>query len=222
MGKSVAIICNGDFPAKPYPRYLIQTADFIVCCDGAAEAYFRNMGKIFGESGRQPDVIIGDMDSLKPSTAKKFGGKLVRVAEQETNDLTKAVKHVLEEIQDVSQITILGASGKREDHTIGNLSLLMTYAKDFNLEERGIRMEAVSDHSTAFAMTDSGEIHCGTGRSMSIFTADTSLRIKSSGLEWATDGVVFDNWWKATLNRTNADIVTLEFSHPAPVLIILD
>ena len=83
-------------------------------------------------------------------------------------------------------------------------------------------MEAVSDHSTAFAMTDSGEIHCGTGRSMSIFTADTSLRIKSSGLEWATDGVVFDNWWKATLNRTNADIVTLEFSHPAPVLIILD
>ena len=177
MGKSVAIICNGDFPAKPYPRYLIQTADFIVCCDGAAEAYFRNMGKIFGESGRQPDVIIGDMDSLKPSTAKKFGGKLVTVADQETNDLTKAVKHVLEEIQDVSQITILGASGKREDHTIGNLSLLMTYAKDFNLEERGIRMEAVSDHSTAFAMTDSGEIHCGTGRSMSIFTADTSLRI---------------------------------------------
>jgi hypothetical protein len=34
--------------------------------------------------------------------------------------------------------------------------------------------------------------------------------------------VVFDNWWKATLNRASADIVTLTFSHPSIALLILD
>ena len=49
-----------------------------------------------------------------------------------------------------------------------------------------------------------------------------SLRIKSEGLEWPTDGVVFDNWWKATLNRASQDKVRLEFSHRSIALIMLN
>ena len=39
---------------------------------------------------------------------------------------------------------------------------------------------------------------------------------------YATDGVVFDNWWKATLNRASQDTVRLEFSHRSMALIILN
>jgi len=71
-------------------------------------------------------------------------------------------------------------------------------------------------------VTDSCELHVGAGRALSLFSPDNSLRIRSQGLQWPTDQVVFDNWWKATLNRASADIVTLTFSHPSIALLILD
>jgi len=80
----------------------------------------------------------------------------------------------------------------------------------------------VSDYSTAFAVTDSCELYLGTGRRVSIFSPDNSLKIASKGLKWQTSGVVFDNWWPATLNQATEDVVQLEFSHKSLVLIITD
>lgn len=114
----------------------------------------------------------------------------------------------------------MGSAGGRADHTIGNLSLLMEYTRMFDLGD--ITIEAVTDEGTAFAVNDTIEFDCGTGRSVSIFSPDNSLRIKSSGLEYPTDEVVFDNWWKATLNKASQDNVRLEFSHRSLALIILD
>ena len=80
----------------------------------------------------------------------------------------------------------------------------------------------VSDYSTAFALTDSCTLFLGKGRSFSLFSPDNSLRIKSKGLVWPTDDVIFDNWWPATLNRTSEDAVELVFSHKSLVLVITD
>ena len=90
----------------------------------------------------------------------------------------------------------------------------------FDLGE--ITIEAVTDEGTIFAVNDTVEFDCGTGRSVSIFSPDSSLTIKSEGLEYQTEGVVFDNWWKATLNRASQDNVRLEFSHRSMALVILD
>jgi hypothetical protein len=83
-------------------------------------------------------------------------------------------------------------------------------------------LEAVTDEGTIFAINDTTEFDCGTGRSVSIFSPDSTLKIKSSGLEYQTEGVVFDNWWKATLNKASQDNVRLEFNHPSMALIILN
>ena len=80
----------------------------------------------------------------------------------------------------------------------------------------------VSDHGTAFAVTDSCELFLGKGRRVSIFSPDNSLKIKSKGLEWQTSEAVFDNWWPATLNRSSEDVVELDFSHRSVALIITD
>jgi hypothetical protein len=90
----------------------------------------------------------------------------------------------------------------------------------FPLED--IRVDMVSDYSTAFAVTDSCTLTVGTGRRFSLFSPDNSLKIHSEGLEYQTEGVVFDNWWQATLNRAVADEVRLTFSHPSRALVILD
>jgi thiamine pyrophosphokinase len=221
MERTVVIICDGQFPKTEYPRYLIRTADFTICCDGALSKYLRNSKGIFGDE-KTPDLVIGDMDTLPSSLQKKYSDIIIRESEQEHNDQTKAVRWAIANLEDIDHIYILGATGGRIDHTIGNASLLMEYTRMFDLEGKGISIEMVSDNGTAFAVNDTVEIDCGIGRSVSIFSPDNTLNIRSAGLEYPTDNVVFDNWWKATLNKASQDTVRLTFSHRSIALIMLD
>ncbi len=216
---NVVIICDGKFPQTEYPRYLIRTADFIICCDGALRKFMRSAKSIFGEE-RLPDLVIGDMDTLPASLQKKYADIIIKEDEQENNDQTKAVRWAINNLEDIESIRILGATGGRADHTIGNLSLLMEYTRMFDLGD--IALETVDDEGTFFPVTETTEFDCGIGRGVSIFSPDSSLRIRSKGLEYPTDGVVFDNWWKATLNRASADSVKLELSHKSMALVMLD
>ena len=218
---TAVIVGNGQFPKKEYPLYLLESADYVVCCDGALDTYLRHFR---GRNLRRPDVVVGDMDSLSKKTAERFRDIAVKIDEQETNDQSKAFHYILEHFPDVDTIHILGATGKREDHTIGNLSLLMEYAREMRRQDCGrtVSVDIVSDWSTAFAITDSRTLDVGEGRSVSIICPDNSLNIKSEGLIWPTGNVVFDNLWQATLNRASADRISLTFSHPSIALIILN
>ena len=219
MHSNVVIICDGVFPKSEYPRYLIRTADFIICCDGALVKFLRNSKAIFGEQ-RLPDLVTGDMDTLSESMQRKYADIIIKEDEQEHNDQTKAVRWALNNLEGIESIYIIGATGGRADHTIGNAALLMEYTRMFDLN--GINIESVTDNGTIFPINDTIEFNCGTGREVSIFTPDNTLRIKSEGLMYPTDDVVFDNWWKATLNKSVADTVKLTFNHPSMALIILD
>lgn len=219
MDKSVVIICDGSFPKSEYPQYIIRTADFIVCCDGALVKFLKHSVRIFGTE-RLPDLVIGDMDTLSPAMQKKYADIIIREEEQEHNDQTKAVRWVLGNIRDIGSIHILGASGGRADHTIGNLSLLMEYTRMFDLGD--ILIEAVTDEGTIFPINDTTEFECGEGREISIFSPDNTLRIRSEGLAYRTDDVVFDNWWKATLNKATQDKVRIEFNHRSMALVMMN
>ena len=210
----LAILAAGDYPRKDYPRYLLKSADVLVCCDSALESALRY--------GLKVDVVVGDMDSIKPAILNKFDGIKVHESEQDYNDLTKAMRYVMEKYPDIEEISILGATGKHEAHTIGNLSLLMTYEKWWRFWEKGITVQIVSDYCTAFAVGQSCKLEVGEGRKVSFFCCDPTLRIHTSGLQWPLDNVEFGTWWKATLNRASAGEISLEFNHPAEVLIVLE
>ncbi len=219
MHRTVVIICDGAFPKTEYPRYLIRTADFIICCDGALKKFISHSKAVFGEE-RLPDLVTGDMDTLSAALQKKYADIIVREEEQEHNDQTKAVRWALNNLKSIETIHILGATGGRTDHTIGNVSLLMEYTRMFNLGE--ISIDMITDEGTIFPINDTIEFDCGEGRQVSIFTPDNSLRIKSEGLMYPTEDVVFDNWWKATLNTSVRDNVRLELSHRSIALVILN
>ena len=211
---SIVILGNGAFPTEPYPLFLLDQAEGVVCCDGAIEKWLEH------DASARPLAIVGDLDSVPAQFKEQFASVLVPVTEQEHNEQTKALAWVLENHPEVSEIVFLGATGLREDHTIGNLGLLMDYPRQFNLGERKLSM--VSDFGTAFVVTDSSDLHLGEGRRISLFSADNSLRVCSEGLEWPLDEVVFDAWWTATLNRTSAPIVSLHFNHPSTLLVMVD
>ena len=221
MSRSIVILCDGVFPKTEYPRYLIRMADFIICCDGALVKFMRNSKAIFGEE-RLPDLVIGDMDTLSQQMQRKYKDIIIKEEEQDHNDQTKAVRWAVNNIDDLEHIYILGATGGRPEHTIGNAGLLMEYTRMFDLEGRGIAMESVSDYGTMFAVNDTVSLDCGEGRQISIFSPDNTLKIRSEGLAWQTEDVVFDNWWKATLNRAVQDTVTLTFSHRSLALIMMN
>ena len=113
------ILANGDYPTHPIPLQILANAPYIVCCDGGADAYI--------DRGNVPDVIIGDGDSLSEENRRKYSHILHCVSDQETNDQTKAVNFLLS--QGKKNIAIVGATGKREDHTLGNISLLIDYMR---------------------------------------------------------------------------------------------
>ena len=208
---TAAIVAKGEFPRKEYPRWLLQNADVVVCCDGA----YKHLKRL----GIRPVAVIGDMDSLGPV---KGDVPVVRIDEQDFNDLNKAFLWLRKNYPQVADIHILGATGKSEAHALGNLSYLMYWEQEHQLSKNNIRVDMVSDYNTAFAVSDTCELHVGEGRKVSLFSADSTLRIKSSGLKWATDSVQFGFWFRGTLNRASADVINLQFNHPAPLLIILD
>ena len=221
MGKNAVIICNGEFPVKEYPRYIIRNADVTVCCDGAFDKYMKAGESIFGKE-KLPDVVIGDLDSISSVKREKYSRIIVHDADQETNDQTKAFRYVMDNFPEVTEIHIIGATGLRTDHTIGNVSLLMEYARDYSLDSRGISVDIISDRETIIPVTNTIELQCGEGRSISVFSPDSTLKIHSEGLVWPLDNVVFDNWWKATLNRAANDTIRLVFSHRSIALVMLD
>ena len=235
--RSAVIVCNGEFPKKEYPRYLIQSADLVICCDSA-----RNVARLEA-LGRLPDLVVGDMDSTPKSVLKRLReecegepgstarSRIVRIEEQDDNDLAKAFALLRERYPDVSAIHIIGAGGKNEAHTVGNLGWLMEWERcsiaetGRGLAARGINVDMVSDWTTAFAVSPVDapvELYVGEGRRVSFFATDPELRVSSRGLKWPLDGVDLTRWWGATLNCAVAPVITLTFNRKSPLLVILD
>ena len=114
---TVVILADGDYPTGRVAAALLRNARRVVCCDGAAARFLAE--------GGEPWAIAGDGDSLPEALAERYAPILRREAEQDTNDLSKAVRFSLNEGE--RRLVILGATGRREDHTLGNISLLADY-----------------------------------------------------------------------------------------------
>lgn len=125
MAGHALIICNGEPPSRPLAKRLARKADVIVAADGGA-----NIARRYGI---RPDVIIGDLDSIKPSTKRFFRTTLlVHVARQDNTDLEKALDFVV--TRRIAKATIIAATGKRLDFTLGNLSVIWNYTSRISLE----------------------------------------------------------------------------------------
>ena len=120
--KPFTIVANGQFPNHPLPLQILYESKTIICTDGSANLLI--------DKGINPNVIIGDMDSLLIDN-KAFSGQFIKDSNQENTDLEKAFEWCIK--NNVKTINVLGASQQREDHSITNLYLLSTYCDAINL-----------------------------------------------------------------------------------------
>lgn len=217
--ESFVILCDGNFPTRKEALKLLSSST-VISCDGA----YMSLKK----KGFDADYIVGDMDTLSPSMQKKLKSKIHRESEQDYNDQTKAFRFTLKLIENavadgksVFEITILGATGKREDHSLGNISYLPQYAEVLRekFPNQKISVCMVSDYGVFIPVLNTVYLKGEKGDRISIFSFDNTLKIKSEGLEYKTDEVTFDFWWKATLNTFSKERVKLIFNHPAKALL---
>jgi len=188
------ILANGAFPKHKIPLEFLFKAEQIVCCDGATQNLLI--------AGLKPDYIIGDMDSVSEEIKNRFASIILHLAEQETNDLTKAVNFCME--NNLTEITILGATGKREDHTLGNLALLTDYAEKANVQ-------ILTDDGVFTPLLTTGALESYPGEQISIFSLNPETIFNFHNLLYPVKNRKLTSWWQGTLNEAKSDSFTINF-----------
>ena len=191
--KHIVILAAGAFPTHEVPLKALREADFVVCCDSAYEAIKNEKLEI------RNYVVVGDGDSMSVNDKIALGDRYIHVAEQDYNDLHKAMQWATSKFTiHNSQFTILAACGKREDHTLGNISYLVTFAEEYPSADIGM----LTDYGRFTAMTGNRTFASFPHQQVSIFTMDPDLPIYSEGLTWPLDGFHARRWWQASLNES--------------------
>ncbi len=191
------ILAAGDFPTHPVPLAALEGAAHVVCCDSAAERLL--------DYGREPDAVVGDMDSLPPALRQHLGDRVHHVAEQDDNDLAKAFRFALS--QGWRDLVILGATGRREDHTLGNIAWLADFAPLAD------SVEMITDYGLFRAyLPPMARFRAAPGMQVSIFSFDPSDPLTGTGLKFPVENLCLKRWWTAALNEAVADEITLSFA----------
>lgn len=208
------ILGGGDYPSHPLPLSMLNEAERVVCCDGAAYEFVRR--------GGHPWRIVGDCDSiLSPRNDEEkqildaHRDIIRRYAGQDDNDQTKAVRYCLE--HGLKDLTIVGATGAREDHTLGNISLLIEYMR------MGANVKMVTDHGVflpchnqfhteieipeGFVAVSDTEATRQKSIQVSIFNI-SATHLHAKGLRYPISD--FKQWWEGTLNEAICSPVTIE------------
>jgi thiamine pyrophosphokinase len=187
-GNYSVVLDDGRFPEHEIPLNLLDNAGKIICCDGATIKLLCY--------GKEPYAIVGDLDSLPDSLMTKYNDRIFKDEDQETNDQTKAVHWCRQ--QNINPIVILGATGLREDHTIGNIALLSDYI-DF------IDITMVTDTGIFIPVNKSKTFECYKNQQVSIFAITPDTKITTLGLKYEVSKRCFNNWNQGTLNETLSD-----------------
>lgn len=176
--KRAIVVCDGQLPSKLFIDQFRKSFSYMIACDGAANYLVQNDIPF--------DTVIGDLDSFK---AEFDNGtfQIIKDLDQETNDLEKALNFV--ESKNYDLIVVIGALGKRIDHTLKNLSVLLQFKNVFKsinfVDEQSITF--FSDKKITI------ETEVGTGISLVPFNGRVN-NIRTTGLkyplnhEWLENG----------------------------------
>lgn len=181
------VVGGGDYPTHEKPLAMLHATPRVVCCDGAADEYISH--------GHTPWRIVGDGDSLSKEAKSRYADIIRINPDQETNDQTKAVEYLAS--KGIKEIAIVAATGRREDHTLGNISLLIEYLR------KGLNVRIFTDYGLMVACRGNQTFKCPKGSAVSIFGFGTQ-GMQSEGLAYPIRD--FTSWWQGTLNKTTQEV----------------
>lgn len=120
------ILLNGE----PHHSNIDTSGSIVVCCDGAYKWAKQNNVRI--------DVVVGDFDSLGYTPE----GAVVYPVEKDYTDAELALRLLID--KKVCSIVIYGGGGRRDDHYLANLALLI------KAHELSIPCEFITNYTRSF------------------------------------------------------------------------
>jgi thiamine pyrophosphokinase len=165
---------------------LAADAEPLLAADGGAD----HLARI----GLRPRSVIGDLDSISDGTRAWLGEeRMVHRPDQDRTDLDKALEYVFEELG-LGALTVLGATGGRFDHAVGNLGLLARRALGESLVYLG------GEHRM-IAVTGEAVIESTGGETWSFWTLDPGVRVTLEGVRWPVRDAVLDLVGKPSISN---------------------
>jgi len=193
---TVVILAKGDFPQHPLPLRILNEVDTIICCDGAVNNLV--------DYGLTPAHIIGDMDSITNELKIKYEDKLIHLPDQKENDLRKAVRWA--ENNGAKETIILGATGKRDDHTLANIFTLLEFISQ-------MEMTIITDFGKFSIVKNENTFDSFSGEQISIFSKDNSIKITSKYLKYCINNNTLNTLYNGSLNESNNEYFSVKISH---------
>ncbi len=187
--KPLAIVANGAPLATPEEWAGLAQCAAVAYCDRAP---------LNGSAVPPTAFIIGDGDTL--SHAVPF----IHDPDQETNDLTKALRYAKAHYE-VKSIAWFCVTGLREDHTLANLALISEYGLP------GTVYTNTGRFTLLLAGTHALHVQPDTPISFISFSRQS---ITATGVVWQVNDLLLDGLWRATLNRTSMDCVSIRNEAP--------
>ncbi len=187
MSTSAVLVANGEKPVSNYAKQLIKDINLKICVDS-------NLS-IFRELDIEPDVIIGDMDTVEINTVSSKS-TIVVVEDQNQTDLEKSLNYCIAE--NIKNIYIIGATGERDDHNLANILIAQQYSDILNIE-------IVTNYFQIFFVNKSKEIIEKKHRNLSMISLIADNRITTSGLEFNLSDQKLNSFSHGISNQIIAD-----------------
>lgn len=174
----VAVIANGEWDTEwGHSELSSKKFDILICADGGSN--------LAVSAGKIPDVLIGDLDSISSKNLRKCQEHNTIIKEypkeKDQTDLELAVEYADSYLQangkPEDEIVLYAAGGKRLDHLLGNIALMLGWAQ----KKRIVRM--VDKSYQAWIMLPGTQIIHGTkGQELSIVALTEKAKVASQGL----------------------------------------
>ena len=204
LKENVILLANGEFPKHNNPINLLNNSDCIICCDGAVNSLI-NFGK-------EPYVIIGDLDSIDSKIKNVYSNNIFKIENQDDNDLRKALSWISDNIH-LHKLYILGSTGLREDHAIGNIATFLYQSYDFEIE-------ILTNTGVFHIMNSSKTIKTSIGKHVSLFCINEKQRITTTGLKYELNNASI-NLYSATLNTAQSNQLSINTTINTPLLVYI-
>lgn len=164
------ILANGKPPSKSLMNYLDSFGySQIICADGGANKA-RRLKLI-------PSAIIGDFDSIHPSTLKYYRNKtrIFKMKRQNDTDVEKCLKYLI--TKNINEVILLGVTGNRLDHTFCNLGITLKFFDKINIR-------IIAENSLLAAVKGKVKIKTEPGEIISLYGFDSKTKITTKGLKY--------------------------------------
>ena len=208
----IAVLANGAWDIE-WGSQILEEVDYLICADGGANHAFL--------SGRLPNLLIGDLDSVTPEVLKQCENADCVIkrfpCEKDETDLELALIYAEEQVRLVGErdIWLYGATGKRIDHFMGNVALMLAYAR------KGYRIRLVDPEHESWILQNRESIQGSLGQEVSLIALSEKAVVSTEGLYYPLqNGVLLQDSPRGISNVFVGDEAVVHV-HEGSVLVVL-